>query len=405
MPLLLVLAAGCFVSSMSMRLIDPVVPDIARDLVVDTGSVALLASLFAFPYALGQPVLGALGDAFGKARVIKIALAALVLCLAASAAAPNLNVLSVSRLIGGAAAGGVIPLAFAIVGDRFSMAERQVALSRVLTAIIAGQLTGSLGSGVIASYFGWRIATIAATALTLAAFIITLSQLRARPGKATARARGQFLNGYREVFANPRTVVCFSAVFIEGIVIFGLFPYLAVLLESRDAGGLKEAGFVLAGFAVGGFAYTALVRLMLARLGLYNLILAGGVVSGIGLALMSLGASWPVEMATFAIVGVGFYMIHNSLQTQATELAPNYRASGVAAHAFFFFLGQAVGPLVYRVGLAEVGSEATLVIAGIAMALLGVATAVGLRIRSAGHVAAIRDEAPAATDAKLSRGS
>ncbi len=92
MRLLPILAAGCFVSSMSMRLIDPVVPDISRDLGVDAASVALLASVFAFPYALGQPVLGALGDAFGKARIIKIALAALVLCLLASAAAPNLDV-------------------------------------------------------------------------------------------------------------------------------------------------------------------------------------------------------------------------------------------------------------------------------------------------------------------------
>ncbi|HEY8129636.1 MAG TPA: MFS transporter [Hyphomicrobium sp.] len=94
-----------------------------------------------FP-TLSQPVLGALGDAFGKARIIKIALSLLVVCLAASAAAPTLDMLSLARLVGGAAAGGIIPLAFAIVGDRFAMTERQLALSRVLTAIIAGQLTG-----------------------------------------------------------------------------------------------------------------------------------------------------------------------------------------------------------------------------------------------------------------------
>jgi predicted MFS family arabinose efflux permease len=398
MRLLPILAAGCFVSSMSMRLIDPVVPDISRDLGVDAASVALLASIFAFPYALGQPVLGALGDAFGKARIIKIALAALVLCLAASAVAPTLDILFAARLIGGAAAGGIIPLAFAIVGDSFEMSERQVALSRVLTAIIAGQLAGSVGSGLIASEFGWRASTLAATALTFAALILTLWQLHPRPSGHGAPQRGQFLDGYREVFANPRTVVCFSAVFVEGIVIFGLLPYLAVLLENRGAGGLKEAGFVLSGFAIGGFIYTALVRLMLARLGLYNLIMSGGIVSGIGLALLSFGASWPVEMAIFVVVGVGFYMIHNSLQTQATELAPGHRASGVAAHAFFFFLGQAFGPLVYRVGLDQGGSAATLLTAGLAMGLLGVATAVGLRMRSGGSAAKLRD--PPATEAQ-----
>ncbi|HPG89266.1 MAG TPA: MFS transporter, partial [Hyphomicrobium sp.] len=92
--------------------------------------------------------------------------------------------------------------------------------------------------------------------------------------------------------------------------------------------------------------------------------------------------SWPYEMAIMSVIGLGFYMIHNSLQTQATELAPSNRASAVAAHAFFFFLGQAVGPLVYRFGFDHAGIDATLVGAGVLMALTGVATAAGLRARS-----------------------
>jgi MFS transporter, DHA1 family, inner membrane transport protein len=394
MRLLPILAASCFVSSMSMRIVDPVVPDISRDLGVDPASVAMLASFFAFPYALAQPVLGAMGDAFGKARIIKIALSLLVLCLAASAIAPTLDMLSFARLVGGAAAGGIIPLAFAIVGDRFAMTDRQIALSRVLTAIIAGQLTGSIGSGFVASYFGWRVATAAAAALTLAALVLTVWQLRSDTQRhSTEPDRHEFFDGYRAVFANPRSVVCFSAVFIEGIVIFGLFPYVAVLLEQRGAGGLKEAGLVLSGFGLGGFIYTALVRVMLGRLGLYKLIMSGGIVSGVGLALLSFGTSWPAEMAIFVIVGVGFYMIHNSLQTQATELAPRHRGSGVAAHSFFVFLGQAVGPIIFGMSLDRAGSLSTLLVAGAAMAALGVATAWGLKSRSGSLVPGITDPA------------
>ena len=206
------------------------------------------------------------------------------------------------------------------------------------------------------------------------------------PAQPVSRARGEFLDGYRAVFANPRSVVCFSAVFVEGIVIFGLFPYVAALLEQRGAGGLKEAGIVLSGFAIGGFIYTLMVRLMLGRLGLYNLIMSGGIVSGLGLAMLSFGTSWQVEMAMFVIVGVGFYMIHNSLQTQATELAPRHRASGVAAHSFFVFLGQAFGPLAYGLGLANAGTLWTMLVAGAIMGLLGLVTAWGLKSRSASPV-------------------
>ncbi|MFT3732476.1 MAG: MFS transporter [Hyphomicrobium sp.] len=390
MRLLAILATSCFVSSMSMRIIDPVVPDISRDLGADPASVAMLASFYAFPYALAQPVLGAFGDALGKARIIKIALAVLTACLAASAVAPSLELLAIARLVGGAAAGGIIPLAFAIVGDRFPMSERQLALSRVLTAIIAGQLTGSIGSGLVASFVGWRVATAAAAILSLLAFIVTLRQLRPSPtAQRTKPSLGEFLGGYRAVFANPRSAVCFSAVFVEGIVIFGLFPYVAVLLEQRGAGGLREAGFVLAGFGLGGFVYTALVRLMLGRLGLYRLIMSGGIVSGTGLALLSLGTTWPAEMAIFIVVGVGFYMIHNSLQTQATELAPHNRGSAVAMHTFFVFLGQAFGPIIYGIGLPGLGTAWWLLLAGVVMGLLGIATSRGLKARSALATAAI----------------
>lgn len=383
MRLLPILAASCFVSSMSMRLIDPVVPDVARDLAVSAATAALLASAFTLPYALGQPILGALGDAVGKARIIKITLAILAASLALAAVAPTIETLYAARIIGGAAGGGVIPLAFALVGDRFAFADRQLALSRVLSAIIAGQLTGSVGAGLIASVAGWRVAMAAGAALAVAALLVTLMQLRAsqtaiRKPFTVATVRG----GYGQVFANPRARICFTAVFVEGIVVFGLFPYLALLLEERGAGGLKEAGFVLAGFGAGGIIYTLLVRAMLPKLGSMNLIRGGGTVAGGALAILPFAGTWPAEAATFVAVGIGFYMIHNSLQTEATELAPDARGSAVAAHAFFFFLGQAAGPLVYRAAFETVGTTGALIFAGALMIATGAATAAALARRS-----------------------
>jgi len=388
MPLLLILAAGCLVSAMSMRLVDPVVPAIARDFAVSPETAALLASAFTFPYALGQPVLGALGDALGKARIIKISLAVAFVCTLASALAPNVATLFLARIAGGAAAGGIIPLAFALVGDRIPFAERQVALSRILMAVIGGQMLGALGSGFIAAHSSWRTSLLVGAALMLAALVLTMRQLRPRPfAERPHFTLSGMRAGYAEVFANPRAAVCFAAVFVEGIVIFGLFPFIALLLEKRGAGGLKEAGLVLAGFGIGGFLYTFLVGFMLRRLGILNLIRVGGAVSALGFVALSGGSSWPAEMAAFGVIGIGFYMIHNSLQTEATELAPGNRGAAVAAHAFFFFLGQAAGPVIFGASLAMAGAVTTLLGAGAAMALIGFATAFGLSVRGRPPVA------------------
>ena len=382
MPLLLILAAGCLVSAMSMRVIDPVVPAVARDLGVSVETAALLASAFTFPYALGQPILGSLGDALGKAKIIKISLTIALACIALAAVAPDIEALFLARIVGGAAAGGIIPLAFALVGDRFPFADRQIALSRLLMAIIAGQMLGALGSGVLASYAGWRASLAVASALTLAALLVIMVQLKPRPHPERPRfTLAGMRAGYAQVFTNPKSLVCFAAVFAEGIVIFGLFPFIAVLLEQRGAGGLKEAGFVLAGFGIGGFLYTFLVPSMLPRIGLMSMIRSGGAISALGFAALGLGASWPAEMAAFVLIGVGFYMVHNSLQTEATELAPDNRGAAVAAHAFFFFLGQAAGPLLYAAGLAGMGHAPTLLLAAASMAAIGFATAFGLTAR------------------------
>jgi predicted MFS family arabinose efflux permease len=103
----------------------------------------------------------------------------------------------------------------------------------------------------------------------------------------------------------------------------------------------------------------------------------------VGLALVAAAPTWPVEMAAFVVIGCGFYMLHNSLQTQATELAPGDRGAAVALHAFFFFLGQAAGPIVFALGLATVGAAVSILIAALTMALLGFAVAAALKRNTA----------------------
>ena len=375
MPLLLVLAAACLASAFIVRIVDPLVPQIARDLAADPHTVALLASAFAFPYALGQPILGPFGDALGKARVINWCLIALSAAMALSVVAPTIESLFAARLLAGLAAGGIIPLSIAMIGDRFALHERQVALSQLLMAMLSGQMAGVIGSGLIGSLIDWRWVMAVGCAVVVAALILSLTSLRGRPdaGRKPLSIAG-IRHGYARVFANPRAKVCYGAVFVEGVCIFGLLPYLAVLLEARGAGGIREAGLIIAGMMAGGIVFTATVKMLLRVLrGQMNLIRAGGLAAGLGLIAYAFAGQWPAEAAAFVLTGLGFYMIHNSLQTQATELAPEARGAAVALHAFFFFLGHACGPVLYQLGFAAFGqlSPLPMVIGGIGMVTLG----------------------------------
>jgi predicted MFS family arabinose efflux permease len=372
-----ILASSGFASTFSGRAVEPMVGIIARDLATPVETAALLAAAFALPYAFIQPILGPIGDALGKERVMKVCLALLVLALVGSTLAPDITTLFALRIVAGAAAGGVIPLALALVGDRVEMARRQVAISRLLIAVITGQLVGSSLAGILAAFIGWRGVFVISAVMMVVAFVATLTGFRNAP-RGAAFDLGTALRRYGEILRNPRARLLFGFVFVEAIAVFSIFPYLAPLLEERGQGGSAEAGLALAGFAIGGLVYSALVRWMLATLGLRLMLVAGGIISAAAFLAFGLAGSWQMDTLAMLALGTGFYMLHNSFQTQVTELAPQARASAVALHAFSFFCGQALGVVVFGFGLRAIGLLPSMAISAVAILLVGLAAAATL---------------------------
>jgi predicted MFS family arabinose efflux permease len=378
----LVLIGLCgFASALATRALDPLVTSIARDFMEPASTVALLSSAFALPYALSQPFLGPIGDSVGKGTVLKVCMWLLALCLAVGALAPSLVPLYAARVLSGIAAGGVIPLALAMIGDRVPIAGRQVAIGRFLVASLIGQLLGATGSGLLAEQFDWRASAWATAVFALIGAAAATWRLDSSDEVKT-RTPLRLVDAiarYRLVFRNPAAYVCYAVVFIEGIAIHGSVPFVAEMLEMQDGGGPKEAGLVVAGIGIGGLAFAASVRALLARLGVSGLLHGGGWVAASGLVGMMFQPAWPMQTACFVLIGFGFFMLHNSMQSKATELAPTARGSAVALHAFFFFLGQAAGPALFGLGLHSIGAGPSLAMQAVVIGVTGGIAAILLR--------------------------
>ncbi|WP_037301017.1 MFS transporter [Rubritepida flocculans] len=367
--LVLTFALAGFASAIATRVADPLVAVLALDFAQEPARVALLATAFALPFALVQPVLGPVADALGKRRVIVFALAFQALFLAASALAPTLLVLLLLRMATGAAGGGIFPVTLALFGDRVPLAERQVAISRFLACAIAGQMAGGVMAGLLEPAIGWRGLMLLCGALSALAVLPLLRDrvpdLRGRLSFGDAVARYRFLLTHRPALA------LYWAVGIEGMLVFGGFPYVANHLLETGMGGTREAGFTLAAFGCGGFLYAGCAPLLVARLGPRRMMRLGGALAGGGLAGLALAPSAPIFVAAGLFVGTGFFMLHNSLQTRVTEVAPQARASAVSLHAFHFFLGQAMGPPLMGAIRWGFGLEAGLLLAACGLLLLG----------------------------------
>ncbi|MDO8875978.1 MAG: MFS transporter [Pseudolabrys sp.] len=368
-----------FASSLFMRSTDPVIPQIASGLSVDVSSAALLATAFTLPYALIQPALGALADTMNKARLMLLCMFVLAAASIGSALAVNFEMLVIARVIAGLAAGGVVPIAFAIVGDLVPVAQRQVAMGRLLFAIMTGNLLGATLAGVVGDLAGWRAVFFCVGAVGAIVLVVAIPAFRRTTEAPKAFDLSTLGPNYRTIFSNPLAKICFGAVFLEAVFMYGVFPYIATLLHEAGETRASIAGMVIAGFGIGGALYGLTISRILPWAGETLLMRAGGIIMGACLIVISLRLPWQVEFVNFLVLGFGFYFLHAVIQIYASELAPAARGTALALHSFFFFLGHAAGPIVYGVGLATVGITPVLYVGAIVLAAVGLICAHWLR--------------------------
>jgi predicted MFS family arabinose efflux permease len=376
-PVLNIIALASFAAALSMRALDPVLPHVADELSVTVAIAAGLSSALAFTFAIVQPALGAAADLFGKARLMIVCLVLLGIANILGAITTSYPLLLATRVLAGIGAGGVFPVTLSLTSDLVGPKLRQVALSRVMAGAMTGNLLGSTASGVIGDFFGWRGVLVILGGLAIVASVAVAFGFKgAAIIKPTVKADfGKLANGYKVIFRNPNTLIVYSAVFVEGCCILGLFPYISSFLFDRGVTSLSIAGLVIACFAVGGLLYTATVSRMLARLGVNGMMIWGGILIAIQLAATGFGPNWQIQALNLLLMGWGFYMLHGSLQIFSTELSQEARASAMSMHAFCFFMGQSVGPIAYGFGIAHAGQATTLLISAAIVFALGFASA------------------------------
>jgi len=377
---LVTVALAVFATTLFVRSVDPIVLQIAAGVAVPPTQAALLSTAFALPYALMQPVLGALADSLGKARVMVVCLGIGTLATLAGTVATDFTMLAATRVIAGIAAGGVFPTSLAIVGDLVAVSQRQIAISRVLAAGMIGNLLGASLSGIVGDMLGWRSVFLTTGTIAALMFVPSLQLLRHSASEVpTPLAFSAAVTRYRSIFQNPLAKFCFGAVFLDALILFGLFPYMGQLLHAQGETRAAITGIVIAGWGIGGIFYAVLVGRLLPRFGDRALMIDGGALMGVALLVAALQPAWQVQFAAFMLLGFGFYLMHGGIQVYVTELSVTARSSAMALHSSSFFLGQAAGPVVYGFGLTNLGTAWSLVIAALAMATLGTGCAMVLR--------------------------
>jgi EmrB/QacA subfamily drug resistance transporter len=315
-------------------------------------------------YALALAVFlltaGSLADRFGRRRLFLLGLGLFAVASGLCAVAPGAPTLIAARLLQGLGAAVVFPSSLAILAEEFHGADRRRAIGAWGATIGLAFAAGPLLGGLLVDLFGWRaiFATSAVLGIPMLAFAFRHVRESSDPdpppldwpGVGTLSA-GLFLalfgvlRGNEQGWTSPLVLGCLAGgaallaaflvveartprpmldlalfrnpTFTGATVVmallaggtFGVFVYVTLFLLDVQGRGPVEAGLVLLPVALVSFAVSALVGRASERVPLRGAIVAGTLITSVGLLLVRAAveadASWLALLPGLSLTGAG----------------------------------------------------------------------------------------------------
>lgn len=360
---IVLMSLAAFCSGASLRVSDPLLPQVAGDFGASVGAASAIVTAYAIPYGLTQIFSGVIGDRLGKCQAVALACGLSGVMVLLCAISQSLTQLTFARLICAPGAAIIVPLGLAYIGDVVPYDRRQTMLARFMAGQMIGMVAGQVAGGIIGDHFGWRMVFVAVAGMFLLAALALASQFRSNPWTKpiehdSAAPRGM-IAGYRTLGASPWARFIVLAAFIEGAVFFGGFTYVAANLHARFGLSFSTVGVIVAAFGFGCILFAGTVHRTVPLLGERGLVIGGGVVTMLAFLILAGEVVWELAPLACVMLGFGYYMLHNTLQTNATQMLPAARGTAMAGFSAALYLGQSVGvaaaaPIVDRSGAPPV---------------------------------------------------
>lgn len=440
--LLLTLGLGVFAGALDLGVLSPALPALARAFGVVTGDLSWIFTVYLLVTIAAIAIAGALADRYGRRRIYMISMGTFAFGSIVTILAPSYEYFLVGRAIQALGAGGLFPVATAAIGDVVPPSRRGAALGAIAATWGLAAIAGPIFGGAVAHYLSWQ--WIFAANFPLAAIVLLLAR---RYVPATApRQRGRldvlglfllcwgllsFVDGIMSLrlvvvgigvlllgaflicersaanpvvpislFKAPQLAKTYVLEIVIGVLEGSLFFIPTVIVAVQHV-TTAEAGLIA---ALGAVAFVAVIPLSgraLDRIGSRDVLIAGAVMTEIGLALFALGFdSLPLTILAMLVAGMGFgallgaptrYIVTN-------ETGPVHRASAIALLSQALIVGQILGSALAGAVIGgmrnEIEGYRTAYLAFCAVALLALVIGSTLRSRTVERSAPLEEAAP-----------
>lgn len=375
------LQVAAFTSSFDRLMIAPMLVVIASELDGSVEAVSRAAAAYFLCYGIAQICWAMVSDRLGRVRTMRLALVAAAVFGLASAAVPGVGWLVVARGLTGASFAAAIPSALVYIGDTVPVRVRQAPLTDLMTSTAVGMSLATAGAGALADFTSWRVA-FALTAVAAAVLAVVMRRL---PEPETAGRRPPIRASLRAVLVNRPALLVLLLSLTEGLVLLGPLTFFPAVLHASGL-SVTVAGLLTTAYGVAVLVFARVVKAFTRKLAPAYLILVGGSLAVLAYVLLTVShAAVPVVVGT-VLLGAGWAFMHSTLQTWATDMAPDSRATAVSLFATMLFTGSAVGAALFG-PMVDAGSFRLVFVITLVVAvpLTVVATVGRMRYATRGH--------------------
>ncbi|GIN92454.1 multidrug resistance protein 1 [Siminovitchia terrae] len=341
---LTILLGNLFIAFLGIGLVIPVLPTIMNELNLSGSVVGNLVAAFAIMQLLVSPIAGRWVDKFGRKKMIVYGLLIFSLSELLFGLGKTVEVLFVSRFLGGISAAFVMPAVTAFIADITTMDTRPKALGYMSAAISTGFIIGP-GLGGFLAEIGSRVPFFTAAGFALFAAVLSIITLREPERDHEEVGTGQKA-GIKRIFI-PMYFFAFVIILITSFGLAAFESLFSLFVDHKFAFTPKDIAIVITGGAiVGAVAQVIFFDRLTKYLGEIGLIRYCLILSVVLVFLMTtVNSYYHILLVTF-IIFVGFDLIRPAVTSYLSKIAGNEQGFVGGMNSMFTSIGNVLGPVI-----------------------------------------------------------
>jgi len=168
---------------------------------------------------------------------------------------------------------------------------------------------------------------------------------------------------------------------LDGAFAFSAIAFLPTFMHDEYGLDMSVASGIVALYGVGGMVYSFGARRLLTRFTERGMaLLGGGLLAGAWVTVAVLD-SWQSVLPACMAAGIGFYTLHGTLMTQATQMAPAARGTAMSLFAGSLFMGISVGVGLFGFLIDYISYRSVFATCALSVGALALAFAYSLHVR------------------------